>query len=33
VGRRRGTRNPGQAGEDQDLYTAFAQLLLEDDED
>jgi hypothetical protein len=33
AGRRRSSRNPGQGGEDQDLYTAFAQLLLEDDED
>jgi hypothetical protein len=32
-GRRRGSRSPGQASEDQDLYTAFAQLLLEDDAD
>jgi len=32
---RLGSRNPGQgrASDDQDLYTAFAQLLLEDDGD
>ena len=34
-GNRFGSRNPGQgrASNDQDLYTAFAQLLLEDDGD
>ena len=35
AGNRGGSRTPGQgrASEDQDLYTAFAQLLLEDDGD
>ncbi|MFN9623267.1 MAG: hypothetical protein ACK587_10625 [Cyanobacteriota bacterium] len=31
-GGQRGSRGSGQARDDQDLYTAFAQLLLEDDE-
>ena len=35
AGKRGGSRSPaqGRASEDQDLYTAFAQLLLEDDGD
>jgi hypothetical protein len=33
VGNRRTSRKPGRATEDQDLYTAFAQLLLEDEGD
>jgi hypothetical protein len=33
AGRRRDSRNPGRANDDQDLYAAFAQLLLEDDAD
>ncbi len=33
VGNRRTSRKPGRATEDQDLYTAFAQLLLEDEEE
>lgn len=33
AGNRRTSRKPGRATEDQDLYTAFAQLLLEDEGD
>lgn len=33
AGNRRTSRKPGRAADDQDLYTAFAQLLLEDDSD
>ena len=33
AGNRRTSRKPGRATEDQDLYTAFAQLLLEDEEE
>ncbi|MEB3333690.1 MAG: hypothetical protein VKP70_01750 [Cyanobacteriota bacterium] len=33
AGKRRGGRMPSRGTEDQDLYTAFAQLLLEDEGD